>query len=130
MLKRFLLLAAFMLMWAFLPLLALADVQPLPYIVQAMNRCPLANCSMVAGGTSQVVLKANQGRKVFCIGNPSSATEDLFFDFGQAANTSNPISMDVPVGQQICMGGPLLYQGAIQVNAASTGHSFVVFEGQ
>lgn len=106
-----------------------ADIQPLPYILETTpSRCPLGNCTIAVGGTAQTVLNANPGRKMFCLSNPSSASEDLFYDFGQAASTS--ASLALPKGSTVCMGGALIWTGSVSVNAATGGHAFSVEEFQ
>lgn len=108
---------------------ALADVQPLPYaLLSKPIRCPLANCSIASGGTAQTVLNANPGRKMFCLSNPSTATEPLFFDMGEDANTSS--SLAIAPGALVCMGGGLIWQGTVSVDALSTSHTFGVEEFQ
>ena len=108
---------------------ARADTQPLPYaILTQPSRCPLSNCSIAVGGTAQTVLNANAGRKMFCLSNPSAATEDLFYDFGQTASVT--LSLALPKGSTVCMGGAAIWQGSVSINAATGGHAFAVEEFQ
>jgi hypothetical protein len=106
-----------------------ADTQPLPYVILTQpSRCPLSNCTIGTGGTSQTVLNANAGRKMFCLSNPSGATEDLFFDFGRTASVST--SLAIPPGGLTCMGGAAIWQGTVTVNGSTTSHAFSVVEFQ
>lgn len=108
---------------------AAADQQPLPYaITTTPSRCPLSNCTIASGGTAQTVLNANLGRKMFCLSNPSTATEDLFYDFGQAASVT--LSLALPKGSTVCMGGGVIWQGSVSVNAATSSHAFSVEDFQ
>jgi len=104
-----------------------ADVTAPPLSLGAMNR---ASSTIATGGTSQQALAANPGRKVFCVEDPSAATEDLFLDFGQPASTTSGVSIDIPPGSLFCMGGGAIYTGQITVNAVTTSHAFIVYEGQ
>lgn len=123
---RSILLAAFLLLGL---RAALADTQPLPYVILTQpSRCPLSNCSISSGGTAQTVLNANAGRKMFCLSNPASASEALYFDFGQAASTT--LSLSIAPGGLTCMGGAAIWQGTVSVNAATTSHQFSVVEFQ
>src|SRR5216684_1390625 len=104
---------------------AFADVAPQPYVILTLpSRCPLANCTIASGNASQVVLNANSGRKMFCLSNPTSAAEDLFYDFGQAANDTSPTSLVLAAGGTVCMGGAAIWQGSVSVNAVTTSHVF------
>ncbi len=108
---------------------ARADVQPLPFVLLTQpSRCPLSNCTITTGGSAQTVLNANPGRKLFCISNPSGASEDLFYDFGEAASGTQ--SLALPKGSTICMGGAAIWQGSVSVEAATNGHAFSVMEFQ
>lgn len=118
--KRFALIACLLLGFV-LP--AQADIQSLPYpLVTVPSRCPLSNCTIATGGTAQTVMNANAGVKMICFSNPSTATEPLFFDFGEAANTST--SLSIAPGALACLGGGLIWQGFVSVNAATMGHAF------
>lgn len=113
----------------FFALSAAADQQPFPYaIITQPSRCPLSNCSISSGGTAQTVLNANPGRKMFCLSNPASATEALYFDFGQAASTT--LSLSIAPGALTCMGGAAIWQGTVSVNAVTGGHQFSVVDFQ
>lgn len=111
---------------------ARADIQPLPYIITTIPvHCPTISgntCTIAAGGTSQVALNANSGRKMFCLSNPSTASEPLYFDFGQAASLT--LSQSIPAGSNMCFGGGLIWQGSVTVNATTTSHAFSIEDFQ
>ena len=119
------LLASFLLIASFVP--SMADPAN-PYTLSAMNN---KSTTQTLGGTSQVLLVANPGRKVFCVENPSAATEDYFIDFdGMAASTTSGVSFDIPPGSLYCFGGLMIFKGVINGNAATTSHAIIVYEGQ
>jgi hypothetical protein len=116
-----------------LALVARADspgfFQPLPYFLRsAPSNCPLSNCSIASGGVAQTVLNSNSQRKMFCISNPTSGLESLYFELGAAANVNS--SLAVSAGGLLCMGGALIWQGSVSVNALTTGHPFGVEDFQ
>ena len=65
---------------------------------------------------------------MFCISNPSTATEPLYFDFGQAASLT--LSLSVAPGALTCLGGALIWQGVVNVNATTTAHAFAIEDFQ
>ena len=102
---------------------AVEQIVPFPY--SSVNK---ASGTITTGGTSQQALAANPNRKGFCIYNPSSNTESLFYDLGVAATITDPKSIEVTAGNGQCIGGLGVWTGTVTLNATTTGHGFIVYE--
>lgn len=89
---------------------------------------PKASGIIDTGTVSKTGLAANQNRKGFCIGNPFSETEPLYYDVGRAAAIVNPKSFEIPPGNMQCLGGLGTWTGTVTVNATTTGHGYILYE--
>lgn len=94
------------------------------------------NGTIAVGGTSQVLAPANAARQRIIIQNPFSvageggipAAETLYVRFGGAAGVDNGTSFEIfPGGSYDSAAGPV-YNGAINVTAATAGHKFIAWE--
>lgn len=103
---------------------ALADVMPNPYGLTGSTR---TTGTIASGTVSQSLIGANNGRKAFCVQNPSSATESLWLDFGTRA-ASIGSSIEIQKGTAFCMGGQGVWLGAMTVNATTSSHAYSMFE--
>jgi hypothetical protein len=89
-----------------------------------------ASTSIAAGGTAQTVWTAgavpNGGAVVL---NPLGASESLFVDIVQPATDVSPAvngtTVELPAGSDFII--PPGFQGAVYVNAVTTGHKFVAY---
>lgn len=86
---------------------------------------PDASGTVTAGGSFQTVFSANPLRVGCFIQNPIAATETLLVHFqAGSASTSNSANLS-PGGSFNCMWGGVVVTGAVQVEAATSGHAFV-----
>ena len=91
--------------------------------------------ALTLGGTSQVAINANGARKRLLIMNPATAAgqgiagaESAFFNFGSAAGVNNGTSFELlPAAAWDSAGGPIPTD-SVTVNAATTGHRFIIKE--
>lgn len=94
------------------------------------------NTTITLGGSSQAILFTfGATTKLWCIQNPSSATESLWVDFNEAAVVGG--SEEIPAGTQLCMGGSVIFSSgygglngtnSITINATTSAHAFQAFE--
>lgn len=82
-----------------------------------------ASGTITAGGSSQLALAASQ-RQYLLIHNPTTAVEPLLVNFGVAAAATNSIHL-APGGTLTFETGLVAAQD-VTVNAATTGHVFVI----
>lgn len=84
--------------------------------------------TITVGGTSQQVLPARAAGKGLEIENPTTATEDFFFNFGAAASLTAAGSYSLVPGGSASYSAEegFLPTDALHVIAATTGHVFVV----
>jgi hypothetical protein len=99
-------------------------VTPVPLDVVSTNN----SGTITTGGSFQTVAALNSSRKGCAVQNPVSATENLMVNFGTlgSATVSNSFSL-APGGAINCSNanGTVL-EDAINVEAATTGHAFVL----
>lgn len=91
----------------------------------AVSYAGAAAHTITAGGTSQVVFAAASVITGAIITNPNNATENLYVDPVKAAVTTTggiDTSFELLPGQSFTFGPAA---GAININAATTGHAFV-----
>ncbi len=103
----------------------LAPAEP-PSGVKIVSR----SATVVTGGTA-VSIAATLGRKGGWVMNPCDATESLFISLGGTAVTTSgaPNHADLPACGRVNLGGAAgVYQGAISINAATSGHKFEAVE--
>lgn len=84
--------------------------------------------SITTGGAAQNALAANSSRKAYCVTNNSALAESLYVRASGTASAT--VGVPVSSGQQACNQSGTIDQGNISVYAATTGHTFVVAEGQ
>ena len=117
---------AFLFSLMLLALPALADTQGLPYVLTTQpENCPGA-CTVSTGGTAVVAINADDSIKMFCLSNPATATEPIYFGFGVETPTTTGSFLSISAGGSECFGGALIWQGIVSVNAASNSHVFGV----
>ena len=80
--------------------------------------------SITTGGAAQYISWTLTAAKLRCVQNPSTATEDLFVNFGGVAAATG--SHDLPAGVEICWP----WNGAVSVYAVTTSHAFIAFDAQ
>ncbi len=80
--------------------------------------------TLTTGGASQQVFPANPGRYYLMCQNPITATETLFVNFDATASTSGG-SYELAAGGSITFDSNFIPAGAVNVNAATTGHRFI-----
>lgn len=83
--------------------------------------------TITTGGTAQNAMASNSSRKSWCVQNPSSASEDLFFRSNGTASATT--GGDLSPGQFFCS-GQTVDTSAVSVFAATTGHQWLAFEAQ
>lgn len=86
--------------------------------------------SIATGGVSQIVWQAGSVPKGGAVViNPIGSSESLFVDIVQAATDVSPAvngtTVELPAGDDFVI--PAGFQGAVNVNAATTGHKFVAY---
>lgn len=91
--------------------------------------------SVATGGTA-VTIAANSGRKYLRITNPISLThqniaaaESLWIDETGTAAVNGANSTELPPGATITFEGEYVHQGAVSINATTSGHRYVAKEG-
>lgn len=104
---------------------ASADIMSQPYAFVTSTR---TTPTQATGGTSQVALVANKGRKSWCVENYSTASESTWIDFGVASVIGS--SQEIQKGQTLCFGGSAVWQGAVTMNNTTTAHQVTFFEFQ
>lgn len=80
--------------------------------------------TITTGGTAQVLLIAQPGRKYLFIQNPITATETLRFCPDVTATTLNSYEL-APGGSAAFFDDGFLPTGAISILAATTAHAFI-----
>jgi hypothetical protein len=93
------------------------------------------NATIAVGGTSQVLMPANVSRRRLIIQNPYTpagegiaSSEPIYFRYGANAGIDDGTSWEIyPGGSYDSAAGPV-YNGAINVNATSTGHRIIATE--
>lgn len=84
--------------------------------------------AITAGGSSQIAIPANASRKGFVVQNPSDQIEPLYLDFGGTA-AAQYTSIEILPGEMFPANGqPYIYQGDINLTAASTAHPYIAKE--
>lgn len=104
----------------------LAIVTPVETLTQPGTAKAGASVTIATGGTSQVAIAAGVITQQGVIKNPNSATESLFVDMVNAAGTTDGASgttFELKAGDKFIV-PPVT--GAVNVNAATTGHAFIV----
>jgi hypothetical protein len=91
--------------------------------------------AITVGGTSQILMPANAARKRLIIQNPFSpagegiaSAEPIFFRFGAAAGINDGSSFELYPGASYDSSDGPVFNGAIQFNAATTGHRVIATE--
>lgn len=84
--------------------------------------------TITTGGTAQTAIAANQYRRVWCIQNDPSETENLTVRVAAAATTT--AGTVLTPGTQACNITDNVDRGIVSVLAATTGHKFRGFEGE
>jgi hypothetical protein len=110
-------------------LLALAScgVIPIPAAAQGQRVTSVnGSTTITAGGSFQTVLSANPDRHGCLIQNPATATETLYVSVGQASPTTAASVGLAPGATFSCNVPGYVIADAIQVEAATTGHAFVL----
>lgn len=83
--------------------------------------------TITAGGTAQDAAAANSNRAWLLVQNPATETEPLYVDFGaDAAVDGTDLTLAPGAAVVLDIHCPT---GRISVNAATTGHKFIVKEG-
>lgn len=85
-----------------------------------------ASSTITNGGTAQVALVANTGRKFLLIQNPTTASEDLWFSLTGTAAVDAAGSLSLAAGGAMSFEGDFLPSNAVSVIAATTGHKFTL----
>lgn len=80
--------------------------------------------TITAGGTAQQAIAANANRKRFIVSNPDSASETLYLILGASGNGQIPLLPGMTWDES----GSSIFQGAVYVLAATTGHAFTAYE--
>lgn len=84
--------------------------------------------TITTGGTAQTAIAANPYRRIWCIQNDPSETENLTVRLsGTASTTSGTV---LTPGAQACSTPDNVDRGIVSVLAATTGHKFRGFEGE
>lgn len=84
--------------------------------------------TITTGNTSQQLAAANASRRYLFVGNPPTATESLWINFGTAAVKDQP-SIEIAIGASFVMEDMFVSDQAVNIIAATTGHKFVSKEG-
>lgn len=85
-----------------------------------------ASTTITSGGTAQVGLAANTGRKFLLIQNPTTASEDLWFSLTGTAAVDAAGSLSLAAGGAMSFEGDFVPSNAVSVIAATTGHKFTI----
>lgn len=84
--------------------------------------------TITTGGVAQTAIAANIYRKVWCVQNPSTASEVLYVRLSGTASASTGTVLQA--GQQACNQADSIDTGAVSVFAATTSHAFLAWEGE
>jgi hypothetical protein len=126
------------LIWAVIPpgstagtVVVAGQVTTLPLAASVTPR----NATIAVGGTSQILMPANLARRRLIIQNPYTPTgegiasaEPIYFRYGAVAGIDDGTSFEIYPGAAYDSSNGPVYNGAIQVNAASTGHRIIATE--
>lgn len=85
--------------------------------------------TITTGGTSQTACAVDQTCSYVLIQNPFAEVETLFVNFGAAASLTAAGSINLAPGGNILFEGEFVPVNDIRVNAATTGHKFVIKKG-
>lgn len=85
--------------------------------------------AIATGGTVQQLFAANTERQYLLIQNPSNAGEILFVDFTSNASTTQGTCLELAPGAAISFEGSFCPTDKVTVNAATTGHKYVAYQG-
>jgi hypothetical protein len=86
--------------------------------------------AIAAGGASQQIAPRNPKRDMLLLQNPKTASETLFYAFGEAATTDGSCLGLEPGEHMLLDKHCAVPSDSINVNATTTGHKYVLVLGQ
>jgi hypothetical protein len=86
--------------------------------------------SIAVGGTSQIAANGDNSRVWLVVQNPINATEPLFVDFGPNHLASSTLSTQLAPGGSVSFFGGVVPIQQVNVNAATSGHTFICETGR
>jgi hypothetical protein len=92
--------------------------------------------NIAAGGSSQTLMAANGLRRGLFIQNPTDETgqgianrEPLYINYTSAAGVNDGVSIELQPGAALTFNGNTCPTSLVTVNAATTSHKYIAFEG-